>query len=89
MCLITLNFYYKQYQLDSLKSLTEQHLINSLTSDNVLEMFVWARTFSAANLKPKCVNFVTKHSTVVMQSEAWKQMKAHGAHITRSDQIER
>ena len=64
----------KQYQLESLKEICEHSLANNLTIETVANTLILADVHNSKQLKSRCVQFITKHSTKVMATEGWIKM---------------
>ena len=63
-----------QYQLDCLKSICSCYLITTLNVETVAEVLVVADMHQASELKTKCIDFITDHSSQVMATKGWSAL---------------
>jgi len=52
----------------------EKSLSSTLTIDSVINALLLADRHNAADLKAKCLDYITSHSVEVRQTEAWKSL---------------
>uniref|UniRef100_A0A0K0EVZ1 Speckle-type POZ protein-like (inferred by orthology to a human protein) n=1 Tax=Strongyloides venezuelensis TaxID=75913 RepID=A0A0K0EVZ1_STRVS len=62
-----------RYQLDRLKSISEQSMCNSLTIDNVLERFALSVKYPTERLKECCEEIILKNMDHLKETEEWKK----------------
>ena len=58
--------------MDCLKTLCVKHLASNLDVESVTETFLLADMHQVAELKSKCINFITEKSNQVISTEGWK-----------------
>ncbi|KAH9402552.1 hypothetical protein TYRP_016080 [Tyrophagus putrescentiae] len=67
-----------KYQVDALKALCEDGLSQSLSTKDVVSLYLQADLYNALNLKAKCLNFIAFKYDQVRKTKDWKQMCKSG-----------
>ncbi|CAB3980620.1 roadkill isoform X3 [Paramuricea clavata] len=70
-----------KYAIDRLKTMCEESLCNSLSTDNVCSILILADLHSANNLKEYAVDFVNSHAVAVTNSPGWKTLVSNHSHL--------
>ena len=64
--------------MDALKALCEDGLSQSLSTKDVVSLYLQADLYNALNLKAKCLNFIAFKYDQVRKTKDWKQMCKSG-----------
>ena len=64
-----------QYLLPLLKSNCEEFIINNLTIENCIEMFMLADLHNAPNLKRTAAELFHSHRNEIRKTKSWKTLK--------------
>ena len=60
--------------MDCLKSICEQHLCDSITTESVSSLLLLADMYNSNELKVKCIEHITSYPKQVMTTEGWKAL---------------
>lgn len=63
-----------QFQLDHLKEICGNHLVDELNLENVLDNLMLADRYNHTNLKDSAMNFVVENITSLMDTPTWKDI---------------
>jgi len=74
-----------QYQLEQLKSICEEKLCQTLTSNNCLEFLLLAEVYSCPSLKKCSLELAAKNLGILMKSSEWKEELSH--HPSLRDEV--
>ena len=64
-----------QYDIQGLRSICEQRLLDELTVFNAAELFVFSGIHGAAKLRPRAMNTITENLDRVEDTPGWKMIE--------------
>ena len=70
----------EEYGIAGLQKICEEELINSLTTNTVINTLIHATTHNAPNLKKASIEFIVSNTAAVRKSEGWGKLKKDQTH---------
>ena len=65
----------KEYGIEGLRNICEQSLAKMLSSNNAIDMLIFADDNNAQNLRAKCIKYISTNAASVRGSEGWSKLK--------------
>lgn len=62
----------EKYDLQELKKMCEENLLQNLTTDNVLEMVTLSDLHGATNLRNAALKFIVENGQKIVSQKGWK-----------------